>query len=306
MYRFLTVLAISMTIIMAACGGSSDEATDTPTAVATQAAPATQAAVSTPAPTPEATPEATPERTPTATPRPTPTATPEPTPTAAPTPEPTPTATREPTPTSMPEATPEPTSAMDGAMVLSPLFDPATGASNLDVSDAEMACLTDSLGDKLVATLAAPDAALPEDAKSIVDCLEDDTLLRLFLMQFLLQTGPLSVESSECIRSGFGDTDLRPTLTSTAAGQGGQPSDPAAEMAGMMAFIVTLSCLDDDEFAKIAPVFELNPNEREGFECVLEYLGGPEEMAALLAPDAGPPIKLFEAAGACGVPFLGN
>ena len=284
MYKFLVILAISLTIFVVACGGSSDEATDTPTAVATQAAPATQAATQTPAPTPEPTPTAMPEPTPTATPEPTPTATPRPT----------------------PEATPEPTPSMDGAKVIAPLFDPASGPTDLDVSDAEMGCLTDALGEELVATLSAPDAAAPEDTQSIVGCLEDDTLLRLFLMQFLLQTGPLSVESSECIRSGFGDTELRPILTSSASGQGGQPSDPAAEMAGMMAFIVTLSCLDDDEFAKVAPVFDLNPDEREGFECVLEYLGGPEEMAALMAPDAGPPIKLFEAAGACQLSMMGN
>lgn len=300
MYRLLTILAISLTVILAACGGSSDEATDTPTAVATQAAPATQAATQTPAPTPEPTPEPTP----TPTPRPTPTATPEPTPTA--TPEPTPTATPEATPEPTPEAMPEPTEAMDGARVLSPLFDPASGPSDLDVSDAEMACLTDALGDGLAETLFAPAEAAPEDAQSIVGCMEDDTLLRLFLMQFLMQTGPLSVESSECIRSGFGDTDLRPALMSSAGEQSGQPSDPAAEMAGMMAFIVTLSCLDDDEFAKVAPVFDLNPDEREGFECVLEYLGGPEEVVALMAPDAGPPMKLFEAAGACQLSMMGG
>lgn len=188
--------------------------------------------------------------------------------------------------------------------MLAPLFDPASGPLDLNVSDAEKACLTDSLGDKLVATLAAPDVAAPEDTQLIVGCLEDDTLLRLFLMQFLMQTGPLTAESSECIRSGFGDTDLRPLLMSSAAEQPGQPADPAGEMAGMLAFIVTLSCLDDDEFAKVALVFDMDPAQREGFACVLEHLGGPQEMAALMAPDAGPPIKLFEAAMVCQVPFV--
>ena len=67
-------------------------------------------------------------------------------------------------------------------------------------------------------------------------------------------------------------------------------------MTGMTTFIVTLSCLDDDEFAKVAPSLGCftRMNARD-FACVLEYLGGPEEMAALMAPDAGPPIKLFEA-----------
>ena len=163
-----------------------------------------------------------------------------------------------------------------------------------------------NMGVDAVQALAFAESITEEVAESALTCLENDTLLRLYLTPFLQQTGPLSAESSACIRSGFGETDFDSLLRFAGEEQDGPPADEMAMMAGMTTFIVTLSCLDDDEFAKVAPSMELDPAEREGFACVLEYLGGPEEMAALMAPDAGPPIKLFEAAVACQLPLGGG
>lgn len=151
------------------------------------------------------------------------------------------------------------------------------------------------------------DEEIPEEvAETALTCLDNESLLRLFLTPFLTLTGPLSAESSDCIRTGFGETDYGTLLRSASGAGAGQPADEAAMMAGMTTFIVTLSCLEDDEFAKVAPFMELDPAQREGFACVLEHLGGPQAMAALMAPDAGPPIRLFEAAMVCQVPFVGN
>ena len=189
---------------------------------------------------------------------------------------------------------------------LTSLFDPDAQPPVIDVSDEEEACLVAALGVDAVQGLASAETVTEEVAESALTCLENETLLRLYLTPFLQQTGPLSAESSTCIRSGFGDTDFDVLLRFAGGEQGGPPADEAAMMVGMTTFIVTLSCLDDDEFAKVAPSLGVSPGEREAFECVLEYLGGPEEMAALMAPDAGPPIKLFEALGACQVPFGGG
>ena len=176
---------------------------------------------------------------------------------------------------------------------------------SLNVSDAEKLCLTASLGIDVVEVFAFDEEIPEEVAETALTCLENESLLRLFLTPFLTLTGPLSAESSECIRAGFRETDYA-ALLQTASGGAGQPADETAAMAGMTTFIVTLSCLNDDEFAKVAPFMDLDPAQREGFACVLEHLGGPQEMAALMAPDAGPPIKLFEAAMVCQVPFVGN
>lgn len=193
-----------------------------------------------------------------------------------------------------------------GSGVLTPLFDTAAQPPDLDVSDKEKACLIVNLGVNAVEVLASAETVTEEMAETALTCLENETLLRLYLTPFLQQTGPLSAETSACIRSGFGDPDFESLLSFAGEGQDGPPADEAAAMAGMTTFIVTLSCLDEEEFAKVAPSMELDPAQREGFACVVEYLGGAEEMAALMAPDAGPPIKLFEAALACQVPFVGG
>ncbi len=185
-------------------------------------------------------------------------------------------------------------------------MDLETDPPTLNVSDAEKLCLTASLGVDVVEVFAFDEEISEEVAETALTCLENESLLRLFLTPYLMLTGPLSAGSSDCIRAGFGETDYAALLQTAAGGGAGQPADEAAMMAGMTTFIVTLSCLNDDEFAKVAPFLELDPAQREGFACVLEHLGGPQEMAALMAPDAGPPIKLFEAAMVCQVPMVGN
>lgn len=227
-------------------------------------------------------------------------ATPEPTPAA--TPQPTPAPTPEPTPAMTPEATMDSgESDGDGSNVLAPLVNLSAQPPTLDVSADEEACLTAALGAGFAQALAVPDSVTEEVSEAALGCLEEESILRLFLTPFLALTGPLSAESSECIRTGFGDTDYAMLMRTAAAQQGGQAGGEMAMMAGMTTMIVTLSCLDDDEFQKVAPTFGVAPGEREGFECVLEYLGGPEEMAALMSPEAGPPMKLFEALGTCQI-----
>ena len=285
MLRFLSFLVLSLTVFLLACSGSEDESTPAATPQSTPIQAATQAPAATPAPTPVSTPALTPM----ATPRPTPAATPVPTPTA--TPEPT-------------AESGETGGSEEG--VLTPLFDPDAQPPVIDVSDEEQACLIVNLGVDAVQGLASAEMITEEVAETALTCLENETLLRLYLTPFLQQTGPLSAESSACIRSGFGDPDFDALLRFAGEEQDGPPADEMAMMTGMTTFIVTLSCLDDDEFAKVAPSLGVSVDEREGFACVLEYLGGPEEMAALTASDAGPPIKLFEAAMSCQLPLGGG
>lgn len=50
----------------------------------------------------------------------------------------------------------------------------------------------------------------------------------------------------------------------------------------MSAFMLTLSCLNEEEWQAAAPALGMNPGDRERLQCVLEELGGPRGMAALL------------------------
>ena len=175
--------------------------------------------------------------------------------------------------------------------------DPEAIASEL--SEEELACIAgvDDV-DTLLQLLAAPEQASPEQQTQLVGCLEDETLLRLFLTGLLGETGPLSVESSDCLRGGMEGIDLRAVLT---AGD-----EQTAMIGSMSAMFVTISCLNDEDFEVLAPVLGMDPGEREAQMCVIETLGGPEGMAtALQAEDGSGIITLMTAALSCGLQMEG-
>ena len=283
--KFLALIALLVTAILLAC--SSETATPNPTA--------TLAPSPTPAPTMAPTPAPTQAQTPAPTPRPTPVYTPRPT--VAP--------TLVATQTRTPAPTPKPTAA-PVLGVLTPLMQVGSQPLVLDVSDAEKACLSENIGDnRLQLLLVSPEMGTDEERTALLTCMEDDTLLRFYLTPFLQETGPLSAESSACIRGGFENTDIAALMRAVAM-EGGDQGDEAAMMQAMAGFIVTLSCLSEEEFMTAAPALDMDPEERDGFLCVVEELGGPEELAALLDSSAGPPIALFQAAMGCQLQLGGG
>ena len=219
------------------------------------------------------------------------TATPLPTATAttAPKPTPEPTATTAPEPTATPE--PEPTAAT--APTVQPLKRVAVSGNlvplNLDdreaitseLSDSELACISEVAGtDDLLQFFAGPELASPEEQTHFLNCLEDDTVTRMFLTGLIDDASPLSEETSMCIRSGMEILDLRSVML---AGVGG---DPGAAMTGSMsAFLLTLTCLNDTEWEAAAPSVGVSPEDREGMQCLLEAVGGPEGLAKAMQPE---------------------
>ena len=83
----------------------------------------------------------------------------------------------------------------------------------------------------------------------------------------------------------------------------GLEGDPTTAMAGSMtAFIVTLACLNREEWEAAAPRVGMNLDEQEGMVCVLEELGGPGKMvAAMTAASEGRAATLSAAAMECGL-----
>ena len=166
-----------------------------------------------------------------------------------------------------------------------------------ELSSDEQACVSENVApDRLQALLVSPDLVTPEEGAATVQCLEDETLTRMFLTGLIGGVGPLSDGTSACIRTGFAGLDLRSTMTATASGAG----EEAAMMGSMAAFFLTLSCLNEEEWQSAAPSVGMNPGDREGLECVMNELGGPEGVAAALQPaDGGPPMAFFAAAQNC-------
>ncbi len=226
-----------------------------------------------------------------------------------------PTATMEPTPTltkAAPTATPTaaPTATADlpaaAAQPLAPLAMDDANAFLADLSEAERSCLAGAIPpERLAAALQAPELVDETERAAILGCLEHETSLRLLLTPVLSATGPLSLETSECLRSSYADTDLRALMTTlTADSDPGSPGE-TAEVAGMVTFVVSLSCLSEEEFQVAAPAMGIGPGEYENFQCVLEKVGGQDALTVLLTPAAEFPAALFEAFVECQLQLAG-
>ena len=172
--------------------------------------------------------------------------------------------------------------------------DPVAIASEL--SESELACLAGTAEtDRLLQLFASPELASPEEQTQLIECLEDETLLRIFLTGIISETGTLSEETSACIRAGSEGIDLRSVML---AGIGGD--EQTAMVGSMSAFFVTLACLNEEEWETAGPALDMDASDRESLQCVIEELGGPEGMAATLETEAGL-MTLFDAATGCGL-----
>ena len=192
---------------------------------------------------------------------------------------------------------------MTASGVIIPLLldDPLRIASEL--SESELAC-SSGVADisRLLQIFSAPETATPEEQSQLIGCLEDESVLRLFLTDLIGMSGPLGEESSQCIRTGLAGVDVRSVMLAGTAGDA-----EAAMVGGMAAFFLTLSCLDEDEWQATAPYLGMAPEDREGLQCLLEELGGPEGFAETLGSgDEGAIFALFGAGLGCGLEMEGG
>ena len=160
-----------------------------------------------------------------------------------------------------------------------------------ELSADEQSCISETIGaqglEALVQSLdSLSPSPLPAEATALVECLEDGALLRLFSTGVTEQTGPLSAETGTCLRGGLAGFDLGAIMLAGLV----ESDDEAAMMGSMAAFLVMLSCLNEEEWEAASPALELRPEDREGVRCVMEELGGPDGVAEALQPtaDSGP------------------
>ena len=213
---------------------------------------------------------------------PAPTETPPPAPTERPTDAPTKTPTIPPTPTP------------PGLLAPLPIQDPLALLSS--ISDAELDCIGEP--EKLAGALAGLGTPPPEVLAELYDCLEDETLNRLFLAGFLSGTETLlSPKTSQCVRAAFEVIDPRAVMTAALEG------DPGRAMAGnMTALLVTTACLNDEEWEQAGPDMGMSPEDREAGQCLIEALSGPGKMAAAMTvAGEGDFAALAEAEEQCGL-----
>ncbi len=263
-----------------ACGGDEPEVADAPDYEATVAAALAKAGESDPTIQSTTTPDPTPGPTPTEIPL-------------------------SPTPTALSAVPPPP--AVAGEMEpLAPLAMDDANAFLVGVSESERSCLSGTTAPgRLAALLRSPEMADEADRSALLGCLEHDTALRLFLTQVLTATGPLRPESSACLRRSYADTDLHALMANPPTDAEPGSPDESEATAVMVAFVVSLSCLTEDEFQAAAPAMGMAPEEYDNFQCALEKVGGQDTMTTLLTPAAEFPTALLEAALECQVQLSG-
>ena len=170
-----------------------------------------------------------------------------------------------------------------------------------ELSAGERSCLGDKgIGPSELGMLSdPPPGGSPETTAAIVNCLQDDTVLRLFLTQLVGQVEPFDAVTAACIQEGFVPLDLRALLAPAVAGQA-----PANSLAlSMAAMSVSVACLSDAEWETYAPRLGMAPGDRAGFVCLLEELGGPAELVAAMqdASLGETPTEFVRASQFCGL-----
>ena len=169
------------------------------------------------------------------------------------------------------------------------------------LSDGEQSCLSDKdIGPQDITQMTgrAPGSS-PETTAAIINCLQEETVLRMFLTTLVGQVEPFSQDTSGCIREGFIPLDLRGLLAPAVAG-----NTPANSLAlGMAALNVTVVCMNDDEWETYAPRLGMQPEDRERAACLFEELGGPAQLVeAMRAASLGEtPEEFIGASQICGL-----
>ena len=224
-------------------------------------------------------------------PTPAPTASLEPT-AATPTTTPQPTAALAPTPTT---ASPQPTAKATASAapatedtrqttvsgVITTLSRDDQEAFLSAISGEERDCLTRRFdAQRLMVLTGTPEFASPGEIEDFIQCLGDETILRVLVTESISDIGRLSQGSSACIRDGLSAVDLRSSFALWLTPTETWGVDERF-MGGLAAIYISNSCLNEEEFQDAALTLSITVEEREEMQCVLERVGGPEGMAGL-------------------------
>ena len=199
-------------------------------------------------------------------------------------------------------ATSEPETLPPGD-VITPLnlIDPEAALSRL--SKSEISCLEQGAGPgRLHEILRDIRVPVTEEEAWIVACLEDETLLSTFLALFW-DSGPLSQDTSTCLRTGLEWVDLRELMTEDTQGREQDDRVGAIFLSG---YFTAIACLNQEEWDATAATLGHDPGDQEGIQCFLEAVGGPEALAAAMeGTDDDGSVDLYRAMLGCELDFEG-
>ena len=173
------------------------------------------------------------------------------------------------------------------------------------VSKPEISCLKQAASPgRLHEILRDARVPVPEEEAWIVNCLADETLFGVFVAMLIGDPGPLSQDTSTCLRTGLEWVDLRELMTEDTRERG---QDDRAGAVFLSGYFTAAACLNQEEWDATAAGLGLNPGDQETFRCFIEAVGGPETLAtALEGTDDDRSVDLSRARLGCGLFFEGT
>ena len=196
-------------------------------------------------------------------------------------------------------ATSEPETLPPGG-VITPLNLGDSEATLSRLSKPEISCLKQAASPgRLHEILRGVRVPVPEEEAWIVACLGDEALFGVFVAMLIGDPGPLSQDTSTCLRTGLEWVDLRELMTEDTRERGQDDRAGAVLLSG---YFTAAACLNQEEWDATAAGLGLNPEDQETFRCFIEAVGGPETLATALegADDAGS-VDLNRARLGCGL-----
>ena len=155
-------------------------------------------------------------------------------------------------------------------MVITPLLTDDSGNVVPELSDSELTCMAGTAdSERLSQIFDSRDEPAPEEWNMILDCLHDETQLRMLAGAFVEDPWPLSTEASECMRTAFEGVNLR--LVMLAATQ-----DDELDYTLLSGVFATVACLNYEDWDIASRVFDLDP-ERTAVHGLSHGSHGPDQ-----------------------------
>ena len=201
-------------------------------------------------------------------------------------------------------ATSEPETLPPGG-VITPLNLGDSEAALSRLSEPEISCLKQAASPgRLHEILRGVRVPVLEEEAWIVNCLGDEALFGVFVAMLIGDPGPLSQDTSTCLRTGLEWVDLRELMTEDTRERGQDDRAGAVLLSG---YFTAAACLNQEEWDATAAGLGLNPGDQETFRCFIEAVGGPETLAtALQGADDDGSVDLNRARLGCGLFFDGT
>ena len=175
----------------------------------------------------------------------------------------------------------------------------------LTLSGAEQRCISENFTmeeREQMLELASTDPRNEENASRMMRCAGEKTLLRVLITSIVTGPQPLKEQTSRCVWKGFSKIDIEGMIKAMEADRTTQePLDWEQAKDTLAASMIVPYCLNDEEWERTNPD-ESMETDREMIACVVEKVGGPENIRENMDAPPGSLSPMFELMTNCPPP----